>query len=88
MGWQARCLLPLLLRKVDRAGCVDLDGAGAEGVAALVEIPLEVAEARAFNQQTVFSIGLLHGGCSSFLQLLCQRLYAGFHPFEARQFSA
>jgi len=44
MGWQARCLLPLLLRKVDRAGCVDLDGAGAEGVAALVEIPLEVAE--------------------------------------------
>lgn len=44
MGWQARCLLPLLLRKVDRVGCLNLDGAGAEGIAALVDIPLEVAD--------------------------------------------
>ena len=42
LGWQGRCLLPLLLRKVDRAGCVELDGAGEEGIAALVDIPLEV----------------------------------------------
>jgi len=44
IGWQARCLLPLLLRKVDRVGCLNLDGAGADGIAALVDIPLEVAE--------------------------------------------
>lgn len=43
IGWQGRCLLPLLLRKADRSGCVDTDGAGAEGVAALVDIPLDVA---------------------------------------------
>lgn len=45
MGWQARCLLPLLLRKVDRVGVLDLGGSGAEGVAVLVDIPLEIAEA-------------------------------------------
>ena len=44
LPWQGRCLLPLLLRKADRAGCVDISGAGAEGVAALVDIPLEVAQ--------------------------------------------
>lgn len=44
LKWQGKCLLPLLLRKVDRAGCADLDGAGIEGVAALAEIPLEVVE--------------------------------------------
>jgi hypothetical protein len=44
MGWQARCLMPLLLRKADRAGCVDVGEDGAEGIAALVDIPVEVAE--------------------------------------------
>ena len=44
MGWQARCLMPLLLRKADRAGCVDIGEDGAEGIAALVDIPVEVAE--------------------------------------------
>lgn len=44
IGWQGRCLLPLLLRKVDRAGCLDMQGAGADGVSALIDVPLEVVE--------------------------------------------
>lgn len=44
IGWQGRCLLPLLLRKVDRAGCLDTEGAGAEGIAALVDVPVDVVE--------------------------------------------
>lgn len=44
MPWQSRALLPLLLRKVDRAGLIDLAGEGAEGVAAIVDLPLDVVE--------------------------------------------
>lgn len=42
--WQGRCLLPLLLKEVDRSGCLDLEGFGAEGVAALVDVPIEVVK--------------------------------------------
>ena len=43
--WQARCVLPLLIRKVDRAGCLDCGGhAPAKAVAATINIPLEVVE--------------------------------------------
>ncbi len=44
IGWQGRCVLPLLLRKVDRAGCAELEGAGMEGIAALIDVPLDVVE--------------------------------------------
>lgn len=43
LDWQARSLLLLLLRKVDRAGCMEVGSDHAEGVALLVEMPLEVA---------------------------------------------
>ena len=42
--WQARAVLPLVLRKLDRAGTLDLDDNGLEGLAAMVGLPLEVAE--------------------------------------------
>lgn len=44
LPWQAKCVLPLILRKVDRAGVMDLGDTGYEGVAALLEVPLEVVE--------------------------------------------
>lgn len=44
LPWQSRCLLPLVMRKADRDGSLDLSGAGTEGLAALVELPLEVTE--------------------------------------------
>jgi hypothetical protein len=44
LPWQARALLPLLLRVIDRAGILDLGGHGAEGVADLVGLPPEVVE--------------------------------------------
>lgn len=44
LPWQSKALLPLLLREVDRAGLLDLDEYGAQGVAVAVEMPLEVVE--------------------------------------------
>lgn len=44
IGWEGRCLLPLLLRKVDRAGVLDMDDQDIEGLAALVDIPADIAE--------------------------------------------
>lgn len=44
LPWQGRALLPLLLRKADRAGLVDVEGDRVEGVAALVDLPMEVVE--------------------------------------------
>lgn len=41
--WQARALFPLLMRAADRAGVID-NSEGPAGVAALVMLPLEVAE--------------------------------------------
>ncbi len=48
LPWQSKCLLPLLLRKLDRAGIADVGGEGLEGlegIAALVDLPLEIVEA-------------------------------------------
>jgi hypothetical protein len=43
--WQARALLPLLLRKVDRTGALGLGRNAVAGLAALVGLPEEVAAA-------------------------------------------
>ena len=42
LPWQSRALMPLLLRVVDRAGIVDLESFGAEGLADLVLLPVDV----------------------------------------------
>ncbi len=45
LPWQGRCLLPLLLRKVDRAGLLEVvNGEEAQAVATLVNVPIEVVE--------------------------------------------
>lgn len=45
LTWQGRCLFMALLRKIDRAGIIDLGEAGARGIAAIAELPVEVVEA-------------------------------------------
>lgn len=45
LGWEGRCVLVMLLRKVDRAGCLDLTEAGTEGLCALIDLPEEVTDA-------------------------------------------
>lgn len=40
--WQARFVMMSLMRKVDRAGVVDVDGHGIAGLAALLEIPADI----------------------------------------------
>jgi len=45
LNWQGRCILPLVLRKVDRAGILDLGEDGYEALAAHIQVPLEVVEA-------------------------------------------
>lgn len=42
LPWQGKALLPLLMRKVDRAGLIDVGEHGPDGLAALVELPVEV----------------------------------------------
>jgi hypothetical protein len=42
LPWEGKALLALLFRKVDRAGLIDVGDYGAEGVAALVDLPTEV----------------------------------------------
>lgn len=42
--WQAKCVLTLVMRKMERAGIIELSGAGLEGLAALIDIPLEVVD--------------------------------------------
>lgn len=45
LPWQGRCLLPLLLRKVDRAGVLEvLEGEEVAAIAELVKVPPEVVE--------------------------------------------
>lgn len=44
IDWQARTLLLLLLRKVDRAGVLDVGTDGVEGLAAQVELPIDIVE--------------------------------------------
>lgn len=44
MPWQSRALFPLLIRKVDRAGLLELGKYGARGLASKVGLPVEVVE--------------------------------------------
>ncbi len=42
LPWQSKCVIPLVMRKLDRAGMVDLGDAGIAGLAALIDMPMEV----------------------------------------------
>lgn len=44
LGWEAQSLFVLTMRKVDRAGILDLGKSGVRGLAALVAMPLEVVQ--------------------------------------------
>jgi hypothetical protein len=44
LGWEAQSLLVLTMRKVDRAGLLELGRAGVRGLAAVVGMPLDVVE--------------------------------------------
>lgn len=44
MNWQARCLWPLLMRKLDKAGLMDCGALGRDAVPLMVELPPEVVE--------------------------------------------
>lgn len=45
LPWQAKCLLPLLLRKLDRAGLAEVGDPAEEGIAALTDMPLDLVHA-------------------------------------------
>lgn len=45
LPWQAKAILPLIFRKVDRSGLLDLGADGLPGLAALLEMPVELVEA-------------------------------------------
>lgn len=45
LPWQSRAILPQILRKVDRAGILDLGADGLEALSAHIQFPLEVVEA-------------------------------------------
>ncbi len=45
LPWQARCLLPLLIRKLDRAGVLDvMEGEEAQALSVMLGMPAEVIE--------------------------------------------
>lgn len=44
LDWRARTVLLHLIRKVDRAGVLDVGDDGIEGLAAVLELPLEIVE--------------------------------------------
>lgn len=56
LPWESRCLWPLILRAVDRAGLLDLGKHGSKGLAALVKVPADFAETGLK--------GLLDDGCA------------------------
>lgn len=45
LDWRGRVVLSLLFRKVDRAGVLDVGHDGVHGLAAVLELPLEIVEA-------------------------------------------
>lgn len=45
MDWRGRVVLQLLIRKVDRAGVLDVGHDGVLGLAAVLELPIDIAEA-------------------------------------------
>src|SRR5258708_6572612 len=44
LPWESRMLLLALLRKLDRAGLMDVGGDGVQGIAAMVEVPVDFVE--------------------------------------------
>lgn len=44
LNWQGRCILPLIFRKLDRAGLLDLGEDGYDALAAHIQVPIEVVE--------------------------------------------
>ena len=44
LGWEGRCVLAMLLRKVDRAGCLDVPPEGMEGLCLLLDLPEDITE--------------------------------------------
>lgn len=42
LPWQSKAMIGPIMRKLDRAGVLSLDGEGMEGIAALTEMPVEV----------------------------------------------
>ena len=59
LSWQAKCLLPLLLRKVDRAGIADVGDEHALGIAALTDMPLELVAAALAGPHGLVERGVL-----------------------------
>lgn len=44
LNWQGRCILPLIFRKLDRAGLLDLGEDGYDALAAHIQVPIDVVE--------------------------------------------
>jgi hypothetical protein len=44
LTWQARAVLQFMLRKVDRAGVLEVGDDGVDGLAAIIEVPVDVVE--------------------------------------------
>lgn len=44
LGWEGRCVLVMLLRKVDRAGCLDVPPEGMEGLCLLLDLPEDITD--------------------------------------------
>lgn len=44
IDWQARAVLLFVLRKVDRSGVIDVGEDGIDGLAAIIELPIDVVE--------------------------------------------
>ena len=60
LTWQARFVLMSLLRKVDRSGVLDVGDEGLEGLAAVIEVPLEIVEVglpQLLKRETVMATG-------------------------------
>lgn len=57
MDWRGRTVLSLLIRKVDRAGVLDVGHDGVLGLAAVLELPLDIVEA-GIDQLTTSRAGM------------------------------
>jgi hypothetical protein len=44
LPWESRCVLPLVLRKLDRAGVLELGDLGMEGLAGLIAMPPDIVD--------------------------------------------
>lgn len=59
LPWQSRCLFPLLLRAVDRTGCLDVGEHEIEAVSKLLDIPKDIVSV---GIQGLEAKGMLHRG--------------------------